>query len=132
MNSIKKIISVITAAVLDFACLGTAFAADESKGAYKNVFIIGVDGAGRFIKDADTPNFDRIFGNGAVDYTALTEVPTDSGPNWGSILTGVFHISSIKSTTVIRVRFSAQVIRNTPRFSPIHAALCPTLSLPRL
>ena len=87
----KKLLSLILAAALVLLCSGAALAADgaESFGAYKHVFIIGVDGAGRFLKDADTPNFDRIFADGAVDYTARTEVPTDSGPNWGSMLTGV-------------------------------------------
>ncbi|MBQ7542677.1 MAG: alkaline phosphatase [Clostridia bacterium] len=76
---------------LAFSCAVPAFCAQaqSSFGAYDHVLIIGIDGAGRFIKDADTPNFDRIFSSGAVNYTARTEVPTDSGPNWGSILTGV-------------------------------------------
>ena len=87
----KKFISALLSIALMFSVSSMAFAADKSKsyGAYEHVFIIGIDGAGRFIKDADTPNFDRIFTNGAVDYTARTEVPTDSGPNWASILTGV-------------------------------------------
>ena len=87
----KKFISVLLSIALMLPAGSLAFAADENGtyGAYKHVFIIGIDGAGRFIKDADTPNFDRIFADGAIDYTARTEVPTDSGPNWASILTGV-------------------------------------------
>ena len=88
----KTVCIFLCFALLLLGCV-PAFAAGEalsaSFGAYKHVFIIGVDGAGRFIRDVDTPNFDRIFSNGAVDYVARTEVPTDSGPNWGSILTGV-------------------------------------------
>ncbi len=97
----KKTISVLLAAVLAAALLLPAFAEKEpadnggSFGAYKHVFIIGIDGAGRFIKDAETPNFDRIFKNGAVDYAARTEVPTDSGPNWGSVLTGVSYFKHL-------------------------------------
>ncbi|MBR5410635.1 MAG: alkaline phosphatase family protein [Clostridia bacterium] len=96
----KKLISVLITILLVFACAAPAFAGgpgteQSSFGAYKHVFIIGVDGAGRFIKDADTPEFDRIFANGAVDYTARTEVPTDSGPNWGSILTGVSYFKHL-------------------------------------
>ncbi|MCR5041079.1 MAG: alkaline phosphatase [Clostridia bacterium] len=88
----KKLSSVLLALVLVFAFGFAAFAgsaADEgSFGAYEHVFILGVDGAGRFFKDIDTPNFDRMFENGAVKYDARAEVKTDSGPNWGAILTG--------------------------------------------
>ena len=37
---------------------------------YRHVVVVGVDGAGGWFKDADTPNFDRIFQNGAVTYRA--------------------------------------------------------------
>ena len=92
----KKVLSVILAAVLllSVATIGFAEEKDSTFGAYKRVFIIGIDGAGRFIKDADTPNFDRIFKDGAVDYTARAEVKTDSGPNWGAILTGVSYFKT--------------------------------------
>ena len=59
-------------------------------GAYKHVFIIGIDGAGgSAFSRFDTPNFDRIFADGAVSHKVRTEVLSDSGPNWASILTGV-------------------------------------------
>ncbi len=88
----KKIISVILCLVMAFGVTSTAFAApagESSFGAYKHVFIIGIDGAGRFFKENNTPNFDRIFADGAVKYDVRTEVPSDSGPNWASMLTGV-------------------------------------------
>ena len=56
---------------------------------YKHIIVIGVDGAGAFFKDADTPNFDRIFADGAVTYTALASNPTISAECWGSMLLGV-------------------------------------------
>lgn len=56
---------------------------------YKHVIVIGVDGAGAFIKDTHTPHFDRIFSNGAVTYTALASNPTISAECWGSMLLGV-------------------------------------------
>ena len=56
---------------------------------YEHVIVVGIDGAGAFIKDADTPNFDRIFGNGAVTYSALASNPTISAECWGSMLLGV-------------------------------------------
>ena len=56
---------------------------------YSHVVVVGIDGAGAFIKEADTPNFDRIFANGAVTYDALASKPTISAECWGSMLLGV-------------------------------------------
>ncbi len=66
----------------------SANAADE-KSKIKRVVLIGVDGAGAFFKDADTPNMDKIFQNGAVSYTVVTSKPTISAQSWGSMLHGV-------------------------------------------
>ncbi len=56
---------------------------------YAHVIVVGVDGAGSFFKDADTPNFDRIFKDGAVTYGALASNPSISAECWGSMLLGV-------------------------------------------
>lgn len=56
---------------------------------YSHVTVIGVDGAGAWFKDADTPNFDKIFENGAITYNALSSKPTISAECWGSMLIGV-------------------------------------------
>lgn len=56
---------------------------------YSHIIVIGVDGAGSWFKDADTPDFDRIFKNGAVTYNALSSKPTISAECWGSMLIGV-------------------------------------------
>lgn len=56
---------------------------------YSHVIVVGIDGAGSFIKDADTPNFDRIFAGGAVTYSALSSKPSISAECWGSMLLGV-------------------------------------------
>ncbi len=56
---------------------------------YEHVVVVGIDGAGAFIKDADTPYFDRIFKDGAVTYKALASRPTISAECWGSMLLGV-------------------------------------------
>ena len=55
---------------------------------YSHVKVVGIDGAGAFIKDADTPSFDRIFADGAVTFRALTSYPSISAECWGSMLTG--------------------------------------------
>lgn len=60
----------------------------DSKRLYKRVFLIGVDGAGAFFKDTETPNVDRIFECGAVTYSAVTAVPSISAQCWGSMLIG--------------------------------------------
>ena len=93
----KRIVSLALVMILALCCTGAAFAADNtdadgSFGAYDHVFILGVDGAGRFFRDADTPNFDRIFKDGAIDYTARAETVTISAQNWGSILGGVSYL----------------------------------------
>ena len=56
---------------------------------YERVVIFGVDGAGRFFEETDTPNFDSIFGSGAINYRAYTQFESDSAPNWTSMLHGV-------------------------------------------
>ncbi len=56
---------------------------------YSHIVVIGVDGAGSWFKDADTPNFDKIFKNGAITYNALSSKPTISAECWGSMLIGV-------------------------------------------
>lgn len=56
---------------------------------YAHVIVVGVDGAGSFFKDAETPNFDRIFKDGAVTYGALSSNPSISAECWGSMLLGV-------------------------------------------
>ncbi len=56
---------------------------------YSHIVVIGVDGAGSWFKDADTPFFDKIFENGAVTYNALSSKPTISAECWGSMLIGV-------------------------------------------
>lgn len=56
---------------------------------YSHVIVLGIDGAGSFIKDADTPYFDSIFADGAITYDALASNPSISAECWGSMLLGV-------------------------------------------
>ena len=88
----KKAISLVLSLLLMLSCASVAFAAettDSSFGAYKHVFIIGIDGLGATFGKVDTPNFNRIFADGAYRHDAKTEAVTVSAQNWGSILTGV-------------------------------------------
>lgn len=55
---------------------------------YKYVAVIGMDGMGNFNSKTCTPEFDRIFENGAVTFNALSMDPTISAENWGAMLLG--------------------------------------------
>lgn len=87
----KKTIAVLLCFVLLILCAAPSFAADTAAGfgSYKHVYIIGWDGSGAAWGNYDTPNFDRIFADGAVRYDCMGEMPTISAQNWGSILMGV-------------------------------------------
>ena len=63
--------------------------AEADKKVYDRVIIFGVDGAGTSVRNVDTPNFDRIFGEGAVTYEAKASVPSNSAPGWGAMFYGV-------------------------------------------
>ncbi len=58
---------------------------------YDHVFLIGVDGAGSFFKEADTPNLDYIRAHSSYSETfdAQTASPTISAECWGAMLLGV-------------------------------------------
>ncbi|MFD0693907.1 alkaline phosphatase family protein [Paenibacillus sp. GCM10027628] len=53
------------------------------------VFVIGLDGAGNFIKDTPTPNIHRLLYDGAMTYNAQTVFPSISAQCWGSMFHGV-------------------------------------------
>ncbi len=55
---------------------------------YKHVAVIGIDGMGKFNSQTETPNLDRIFAHGAVNWSALSMNPTISAENWGAMLLG--------------------------------------------
>ena len=60
-----------------------------SKGAYKHVVILGVDGAGAFFRNTDTPHMDAIFADGIFTYGWKAVYPSISAQNWGAMLHGV-------------------------------------------
>ncbi|NGP44048.1 sulfatase-like hydrolase/transferase [Bacillaceae bacterium SIJ1] len=56
---------------------------------YKHVFVIGLDGAGNFVKNANAPRLKQFFADGAYTYEAKTEDNSSSAPAWGAMLHGV-------------------------------------------
>jgi len=57
--------------------------------AVQRVFILGMDGAGNFVQQAETPNLDAWLPRGAYTFDAKAEMPTISAECWGSVLHGV-------------------------------------------
>lgn len=70
-------------AILATSCTKT------SKGAYKHVVILGVDGAGAWFSETTSPNTFAISSEGTSAYDVVTSLPTISGQCWGSMLHGV-------------------------------------------
>lgn len=77
--------------VILFACLlltGCSQVTDCPSG-IKHFYVIGVDAMSvEGLKQAHTPNMDRLIENGSVCYTVRTVQPSSSSPNWGSMLMG--------------------------------------------
>jgi len=70
-----------------------AVARTNSPFGQRRVLVIGIDGARvDSLLAANTPNLDQLVANGASSYSAQCSLgqPTVSGPNWSSILTGVW------------------------------------------
>lgn len=94
-------VSVILAIAIVFSCLGALIFTRYSKGVlptaddlknaavYERVLIFGVDGTGNYFPQVDTPNIDRIFSEGSINYNAWSQYPTTSAHNWTSMLHGV-------------------------------------------
>ena len=61
----------------------------EKNEVFKNVIIVGVDGAGSNFNHSYTPKTMEIFNDGAITYSALSANPTISAQSWGSMLTGI-------------------------------------------
>ena len=87
----KKLGSFLLATLIAFSLtsVATPSRGAENETGISRVILIGVDGGGAFFREADTPNMDRIFKNGAVSYTVVTSNPTISAQCWGSMLHGV-------------------------------------------
>lgn len=102
------VVALIMALVVVFSCLGAFVfnrystgklptdkdlnALKANGGVYEHVVIFGVDGAGGYFDLMDTPGFDSVFKgklDASVTYTALSQYPTISAQNWGSMIHGV-------------------------------------------
>lgn len=83
MKTIGRIL-LATAVVLSAVCC-----TPKSKGAYKHVVILGVDGGGAWFSETVSPATRAIFADGACTWTAKTSFPTISAQCWGSMLHGV-------------------------------------------
>lgn len=66
----------------------------DSGKVYDHVVIFGVDGAGGYFGQMETPGFDSVFNNDTLDssitYKAVSQFPTESGYNWTSMIHGVW------------------------------------------
>ena len=74
---------------------------------YEHVVIIGIDGAGNFHRNCDTPNMDKIFikGGAWTDYCRAS-TPSISAQCWGSMLTGVKpYVHKLTNDTVTHVGY---------------------------
>jgi len=73
---------------LGLACVGTLIACGSPE---KKVLVIGLDGVRvDVLAEAHTPNLDRLIAEGVFNDRVVTAEPTVSGPDWSSMLTGVW------------------------------------------
>ena len=91
----------------------------ENSPHYSHIMIFGVDGAGGNFDKIDTPNFDRIFSKGSINLNGVSEYPTISAENWGSMFMGVtpqkHQITNEKASIFLKI------FDNYPTFFKIHA-----------
>lgn len=80
-------LAVTLAVCLLLVC--AAGAEGQETAPYARVIWIGVDGVGNFFQRTETPNFDRIFGEGKITWNARAPEPTISAPGWCSMFYGV-------------------------------------------
>jgi len=78
------------------ACGGSPVATFSAEGeplpsSQPRVLLIGLDGArSAGLQLANTPHLDALIANGVIDYSAITNDVSLSGPGWASMLTGVW------------------------------------------
>ena len=84
---LRQMTGLILAGILFLGEIPCAYAGENTQ-VYDRVIIFGMDGVGAAIREANTPNFDRIFADGRVTYEAISTV-TVSAPAWGAMFYGV-------------------------------------------
>ena len=102
----------------------------ESGGTYDHVVIFGVDGAGSYFANMNTPGFDKIFYeelDSSISYDALAQFPTISAQNWGSILHGVVCGKHMRDN--INTSFTRYTDKKYPSFFKVYADRHPDISM---
>lgn len=102
----------------------------DSGGVYDHVVIFGVDGAGSYYANMNTPVFDKIFGDeldASVSYSALAQFPTISAQNWGSMIHGVVCGKHMRDNT--NTSYSKYTDTKYPSFFKVYAEKHPDVSM---
>lgn len=103
MRNISKIMSKISFLALIFSFSScTNLSSQNSKGIessstnsssssffYKHVIVVGVDGMGNYCSKTSCPFLEKTMESGSYTFTGISESPTISAQNWGSMLMGV-------------------------------------------
>lgn len=81
----KYLFILLSAGILLTGCCR----AENHPAGIRHFYVIGVDAMSvEGLKQAHTPNMDKLIADGAVCYNVRTVQPSSSSPNWGSMLMG--------------------------------------------
>ena len=100
MSTVKKIMLKLSSLIVLFCTNTSSFLnsygvysllTDNSSRSflYKHVVVVGVDGMGNYCKETSCPFIEKTMDSGSYTYTGISESPTISAQNWGSMLMGV-------------------------------------------
>ncbi len=85
----KKNTAIIIAAIFALLLASCAKSTNDLVKKYDHVIVLGFDGMSpQGLKDAKTPNFDRLIAGGASSMHVRSVLPTSSGPNWSAMIMG--------------------------------------------
>lgn len=85
---LKLLVSLVVATVLTTACTQNENLSSYPKG-IEHVYVIGIDAMSvEGLKQATTPNMDRLIREGVICNRVRTVQPSSSAANWGSMLLG--------------------------------------------
>lgn len=92
------------------------------------VVIIGLDGAGNGVKDANTPNLDDLILNGASTFECQTVFPSISGECWGALHHGVTPDKHKLTNEIVSTKLFPED-SNYPSFMKVAKNLKPEIKL---